>query len=71
MRGLSASTGEHCVFGHLGLVFFSSCFVFCLLFCVISAPVSVEASCVSLHKYDDSHTTFNPTRSELFVINIF
>ena len=28
--GLSAGTGKHCVFGHLGLVFIWSYFVFCL-----------------------------------------
>ena len=32
MFGLSASTGKHCDFGHLALVFIWSCFVFCLLF---------------------------------------
>ena len=45
--GLSVDTGKHCVFGHLGLVFVWSCFVFCLLFlllCVISAPVLAEAA---------------------------
>ena len=45
--GPSAGTGKHCVFGHLGLVFIWSCFVFCLLFLlfyVISAPVLAEAA---------------------------
>ena len=28
----AAGTGEHCVYGHLGLVSSWSCFVFCLLF---------------------------------------
>ena len=40
--GLSAGTGKRCVFGHLGLVFISSCYVFLslfLLFYVISPPV--------------------------------
>ena len=30
--GLSAGTGNLCIFGHLGLVFIWSCFVSCLLF---------------------------------------
>ena len=47
--GLSAYTGKHCIFGHLGLVFIWSCFVFCLLFllfCVICAPVPAEGTVV-------------------------
>ena len=46
-KGLSAGTGKHCVFGHLGLFFIWSCFVFCLLFrlfYVISAPVLAKAA---------------------------
>ena len=46
-RGLSACTGKHCVFGHLGLVFIWRCVVFCLLFLlfyVISAPVPAKAA---------------------------
>ena len=38
---------KYCVFGHLGLVFIWSCFIFCLLFLlfyVISAPVPAEAA---------------------------
>ena len=45
IRGLS--TGEHCIFGHLGLVFIWGCFVFFLLFLlfyVISAPVPAEVT---------------------------
>ena len=44
---ISADTGKHCIFGHLGLVCIWSCFVFCLLFLlfyVISAPVPTEAT---------------------------
>ena len=47
IAGLSAGTGKHCVFGHLGLVFICSCFVFCFcFFCfnVISALVPAEAA---------------------------
>ena len=43
--GLSAGTGKLCFFGHLGLVFIWSCFVFCLLlllYYVICAPVLTE-----------------------------
>ena len=50
LKGLSAGTGKHRVFGHLGLVFIWSCFVFCLLFLlfyVISAPVLAEAAALS------------------------
>ena len=45
-QGLSAGTGKHCVFGHLGLVFIWSFvfFLFFLLFYVISAPVLPEAA---------------------------
>ena len=43
LSGLFAGVGKHCVFGHLGLVFIWSCFVFCLLLYVISAPVLAEA----------------------------
>ena len=32
LMGLSPGTGKHCVFGHLGLVFIWSHFVFCLCF---------------------------------------
>ena len=28
--GLSTSTKKHCIFGHLGLDFIGSCFVFCM-----------------------------------------
>ena len=45
--GLSACTGKHCIFGHLGLFFIWSCFVFCLLFLlfyVICAPVPAEGT---------------------------
>ena len=45
--GLSAVTGKHSVFGHLGLAFIWSCFVFCLLFLLfyaICAPVPAEAA---------------------------
>ena len=44
---LRGSSGKHCVFGHLGLVFIWSCLVFCLLFLlfyVISATVPAEAA---------------------------
>ena len=47
IRGLSACTGKHCIFGHLGLVFIWSCFVFCLLFLlfyVICALVPAEGT---------------------------
>ena len=65
--GLSAGTGKHCVFGHLGLVFIWSCFVFChlfLLFYVISAPVPAEAAYIqdpSKHFWAESdHMLFEP-----------
>ena len=44
---LFACTGKHCIFGHLGLVFIWSCFVFSLLFVlfyVICAPVPAEGT---------------------------
>ena len=54
IRGLS--TGEHCIFGHLGLVFIWGCFVFFLLFLlfyVISAPVPAEATNIHDNKIED------------------
>ena len=50
VSGLSAGTGKLCFFGHLGLVFIWSCFVFCLLlllYYVICAPVLTERTRVS------------------------
>ena len=49
LLGLSAGTGKYRDFGHLGLAFICSCFVFCLLFLLfyvilISAPVLAEAA---------------------------
>ena len=51
-QGLSAGTGKLCIFGHLGLVFFWSCFVsrlLSLLYYVICAPVLTEGT-----KHQDS-----------------
>ena len=45
--GLFGCTGMRCIFGHLGLVFIWSCFVFCLLFLsfyVICALVPAEGT---------------------------
>ena len=61
IRGLSAGTGKHCVFGGLGLVFIWSCFVFCLLFLllyVIYAPVPAEAALISCVQTSKIRATF-------------
>ena len=68
--GLSAGTGKLCFFGHLGLVFIWTCFVFCLLlllYYVIYAPVLTERTKKTMS--DKQNNKF--TRASQFFVHFF